>query len=225
MGKDTQTLKQRRLDDLDLAKRIREQNAKNREMWPNDWMPAYRPSSKMKEGVESLPTHYHKGDMTRFLSGYKTAQELGAPKIPPEKLAAIALIEGRSDFGYNAWNTNNPRAVKLYNDLLEKGVKPREAGFSAAILDKYETAKRLKIPFEHAWHGTGKSIWNTTGRTYSENVKAAEKALSHPSNKDMYEFIRRSYSAADDTQNLPVLAQTDTVQMPEDYSDGNWKLI
>jgi hypothetical protein len=200
-------------------KEAEERKRYDRQQHPADYLPAYRPHSKAKEGIESMPTYYHTGDMDRLLSAYKTAQTMGAPKIPPEKLAAMALVEGRSDIGYNTWNTNNPRAVKLHTNLVKSGADPYSAGFAAAILDKHETANRLKIPFENAWNGTGTSIWDKTGKDYAEKVKEAEKSLSHPKNQPLYNFIKQRAEADEE---MPALA---AVEMPQEYTDGNWKLI
>lgn len=220
---DKQTLKEKRQEALKQNKIAAEAQRKHREEYPNDYLPAYRPASKMKEGIESMPTYYHTGDMDRLLKTYKTAKSFGAPDIPAEKLAAMALIEGRHDFGYNDWNKNNKRAATLYENLVKGGATPYAAGFSAAILDKYETAQRLKIPFETAWNGTGKSIWNKTGKDYASNVREAEKVLAHPKNKPLYEFIKKRASL--DEEVPAVAAAPNAVEMPQNYTDGNWRLI
>jgi hypothetical protein len=209
---------------LAFAEDIKKRKEENRRQNPNDFMAAHRPAHKAKDGVESMPTYYHTGDMGRFLDTYKTAQRYGAPAIPAEKLAAMALIEGREDFGYNGvYNYNNPRAVQLFEMLVSKGADKQSAGFAASILDKSETAKRLKIPFENAWNGTGTSIWDKTGRDYVGKVKEAEKVLEHPKNKPIYDFIKNKLSAEE--EGAPTLASADSVQMPQEYTEGNWKLI
>ena len=173
-----------------------------------------------------MPTYYHTGDLGKYLKTYRTAKAFGAPDIPAEKLAAMALVEGRHDLGYNDWNKNNPRAAKLYENLVKGGATPEAAGFSAAVLDKHETAQRLKIPFENAWNGTGRSIWNKTGKDYSSKVKEAEKVLEHPKNKPLYDFIKGKVAAEDDSAERPVLAAApDAVDMPQEYTEGNWRLI
>jgi len=209
---------------LAFAEDIKKRKEENRRQNPNDFMAAHRPAHKAKDGVESMPTYYHTGDMGRFLDTYKTAQRYGAPAIPAEKLAAMALIEGREDFGYNGvYNYNNPRAVQLFETLVSKGADKQSAGFAASILDKSETAKRLKIPFENAWNGTGTSIWDKTGRDYVGKVKEAEKVLEHPKNKPIYDFIKNKLSYEE--ENVPTLAQAEPVQMPQEYTEGNWRLI
>lgn len=190
---------------------------------PDNWMEAFRPDVKGKEGIESLPTYYHTGLMNQFLKTYTKAKDLGAPDIAPEKLAAMALIEGRHDIGYNEWNTANPRAKKLYTTLIQNGANPRAAGFSAAILDKTELAKKLKIPFEHAWNGLGKNVYEGTGVEYAKKVKDAEGIISHPKNQPLFDFFKSRASAEEIEQ--PKMASADSVEMPSEYSDGNWKLI
>jgi hypothetical protein len=203
---------------------IKKRKEEDMRLHPNDYLPAYRATNKHKEGVESQATHYHTGDMGRYLDTYKKAQQYGAPTIPAEKLAAMALAEGREDFGYNGtYNTDNPRAVKLFNKLVEDGADKYAAGFAASILDKNELAKRLKIPFEHAWNGTGTSIYGRTGSDHATRVLENQKILEHPKNQPIYNFIKNKLSAEE--EGAPVLASADAIQMPEEYSEGSWKLI
>jgi len=220
---DKQTLKEKREAALKQNKIAAEARQQHREKYPHEYMPAFRPASKMKEGIESMPTYYHTGEMAQLLKTYKTAKGFGAPDIPAEKLAAMALIEGRQDFGYNDWNRNNKRAVSLYENLINGGATLQAAGFSAAILDKYETAQRLKIPFETAWNGTGKSIWGKTGKDYAGNIREAEKVLQHPKNQPLYNFIKQRASVDEE---MPAVAATpNAVEMPQEYTEGNWRLI
>ena len=203
---------------------IRKRKEEHMRQYPNDYIAAHRPTHKTKEGVESMPTHFHAGDMGKFLDTYKKAQQYGAPVIPAEKLASMALIEGRDDFGYNGiYNYNNPRAKKLFDTLVDQGADKNSAGFAAAVLDKSEVAKRHKVPFETAWNGTGKSIWDKTGGDYASSVKKAEKVLEHPKNQPIYNFIKNKLSAEE--EGAPTLASADSIQMPQEYTEGNWKLI
>jgi hypothetical protein len=221
----TDYVKEKRKEFLAQQKKWTDWHEKNRAEHPEDYLAGYRPSSKMKEGIESQPTYFHTGVMNQLLKTYDTAKKFGAPNIPPEKLAAMALVEGRHDFGYDDWNKDNKRAATLYQNLINGGANEKAAGFAAAVLDKNEVAHRLKIPFERAWNGTGKTIWGKTGKDYVGNVKDAEKVLSHPKNQPIYNFIKGRTTAEADDENAPVLAQNDAVQMPQEYTEGNWRLI
>lgn len=149
--------------------------------------------------VEVLPTKYPMEHMAPYLEAYKVAtKQFGMPKLSPEKLAAMALAEGRYDFGYNQYNTENKEAQKLFETMTAQGVPPRAAGFAAAILDKQQVAKRLKIPFEKAWNGTGRSKAGKTGDDYVRRVRNNLKAVNHEKNKQLYEFIKSNTALADD---------------------------
>jgi len=149
--------------------------------------------------VEVLPTKYPMEHMLPYLEAYKVAtKQYGMPKLSPEKLAAMALAEGRYDFGYNQYNTENKEAQKLYETMTAQGIPPRAAGFAAAILDKQQVAKRLKIPFEKAWNGTGRSAAGKTGNDYVRRVRNNLKAVNHEKNKKLYEFIKSNTALADD---------------------------
>jgi len=217
-----QSLREKREEFLKQQKEADERKRYHRTQFPDDYITGRKYDPKMKDKVESMPLYYHTGDMDRYLKAHKAAQQFGGPKLTAEQLTAIALVEGREDFGYNTWDTGNPKIVKYYSNLIKNGMDPHDAGFAAAIYEKDLVAKRLKIPFETAWNGTGTSIWNKSGKNYSDTVNKTREIVSHPKNKPLYDFIKQRASYED---NMPNVAVADTVEMPQDYSDGNWKLI
>lgn len=177
-----------------------------------------------KRNVETLPTLYNKPVMNSFLDAYKAA---GIKGPSPQDLAAMALVEGRSDFGYNKFDTNNKKAVKVYNDLIEQGHNKAAAGFAAAVVEKQQVAKRKNIPFFAAWNGTGTSkMSGKTGFDYADKVERAKAALSHPKNKALSSFINTKLSEADLPEAEVQAAKGGAIKMPDGYkAGGNVKLI
>jgi hypothetical protein len=219
---DKKTLHEKREEFLKQQKEADERKRYHRTQFPDDYITGRRYDAKTKDKVETMPLYYHTGDMDRYLKAHKDAQAFGGPKLTPDQLTAMALVEGREDFGYNTWDTGNPKVVKYYSNLVKNGMDPHDAGFAAAIYEKDLVAKRLKIPFETAWNGTGTSIWNKSGKNYSDTVNKTKEAVKHPKNETLYNFIKQRASNEDD---IPDVAVADAVEMPQDYSDGNWKLI
>ena len=164
---------------------------------------------KSKNKVETLNTIYSRDTVREYIDALREAVNLGY-KIPSaDDLAAIALIEGREDFGYNSksnlelseapedskdvWQTNykgDPKVQGVYDALKDKyGTAP--AGFAALVAEKQRTAERLGVPFSKAWNGMGTNKYGQSGDDYATRVELTKKyALSHPSNRVLYQTIK-----------------------------------
>ncbi len=162
---------------------------------PDAYIVGYRHNEnpKLKSPIETVPTYYPVAEVKPFLSAYKIAKnKFGVPDIGADRLAAMALAEGREDFGYNRFDRNNPKVMELYENLKSMGIPDRAAGFAAAIKEKSDVAQRLKIPFEKAWNGTGTSKYGKTGDDYVDRVRKNRKALQHKDNSQIREFMRQN---------------------------------
>ena len=160
-----------------------------------DYLHGYRANPKNKFGatdrMETLPTEFDKKIMYDHIRAMVAGKPHGVPQLSAEQLANMALHEGRDDFGFNIINSDNKKAVKIAKELMDQG-HGTEAGFPGAILDKYTTAKRLNIPFEEAWNGTGKSYLNRTGADYAKEANQMNYAAKHPKNAELYDFVNRA---------------------------------
>lgn len=182
-----------------------------------------------KDRMESLDYGFDKETMGSLLSAYKdAAKRHGLPMLHPDELTNLALVEGRSNFGYNEYNVNNKKARKIAEDLVAQGHDPYAAGFPAAILDKQMTAQRLGVPFYQVWNGSGKAA-----REYNKKIEEHKYAVQDPRNQSLRGFISQAIGYMPPQQRAE--APTDetgaefkrggTVKMPDGYSQGNWKLI
>lgn len=188
-----------------------------------------------KDGLETLPTsfdpqssgagwHSVPGQQKMVATAgnpvnmYAYARELGrsakygVPQLSAVELAALALKEGRDDFGANMYDHNNPQlqalAKRLYpqqaDDALDWYAKhgsnaagPTVYGaklFPVAVADKMAVAKRLGIPFAEAWNGTG-SNGRSTGADYARGYEHYLKAAANPKNKALVDFIQSALDA------------------------------
>jgi hypothetical protein len=155
--------------------------------------PAYRKG-------ESLPIQMSLADLYSMAKIAQAGREKGMPAWGQEKLLDKMLLEGRADAGYNSYNRNNKRAVSLEGDAWKAATEnnplalnQRISGYPSAVLDKDETARRLNIPIERAWNGTGKVI--ATGRTGAQHAqRAAQMAGTQddPRNAPVKDFLNRA---------------------------------
>jgi len=192
-----------------------------------------------KDRMETVDTGYDKEAIGALLKAYKEAAAMhGLKMLSPDDLTAMALVEGRSNFGYNDYNVNNKRAFNIAESLKEKGHDRYAAGFPAAIVDKQMAAERLKVPFYQVWNGAGPKA-----RAYNQRIEQSRYAVEDPRNQGLRNFIRESMgyknpkkAEADipETQDYvaqaPVEAPVEirkggTVKMPSGYTQGSWKLI
>jgi len=178
-----------------------------------------------KDRMETQDYGYDRETMANLLGAYKRAAEKhGVQMMHPDDLTNLALVEGRSNFGYNEYNINNKRAAKIAQDLVAQGIDPYAAGFPAAIVDKQMQAKRLNVPFYQVWNGAGPKA-----REYAKKIEEQRYAVEDPRNKDLRDFIRQTIGYKDPAAQVaaaePGMKRGGSVRMPDNYSSGNWKLI
>ncbi len=182
------------------------------------WRPGVRQKdTDPKTGLETLPSSFDfwtKGTrrssedlMRRHIEALRAAKEFGF-KMPNEiydakYLAAMALQEGRPDFGANAFNVNNDKAVEVYNKLAPR-FGEEAATFAAAVYDKGETARRIKKPFPMVWNGTGTVRHEdgrlaASGKNYAARFPMFLKAVEQPKNAPLLSFIDQHLNAKEYT--------------------------
>ena len=207
---------------------------KDKMVSPDDYIPARRanPLNKFgaKDRMETQDYGYDKQTMGNLLAAYKDAvKHHGIKEIHPDDLANMALVEGRSNFGYNEYNNNNKKANKIVEDLIKRGHDPYAAGFPAALMDKQQTAERLGVPMAQVWNGAGKEA-----KDYAKRIEQQKYAVEHPKNQPLRQFIRQKVGYIDPDQKVAeaetemepeVFKRGGSVKMPDNYSKGNWKLI
>ena len=175
-----------------------------------------------------MNTPYDRETLSNLLSAYRdAAKKHGLKTLSPDELVNLALVEGRSNFGYNEYNTNNKRAVKIAKDLEAQGYDPYAAGFPAAILDKQMAAERLGVPFYQVWNGAGKAA-----KDYNTRIEQQKYAVQDPRNQQLRSFVYENLGvpmprtvAEADVETDNSMKRGGSVQMPNNYSDGSWKLI
>jgi len=200
---------------------------KTKEIPEQNYIPARRANPKNKYGakdrMETTDYGYDKETLGTLLNAYKTAaQKHGLEMLHPDDLTNLALVEGRSNFGYNEYNQNNPRAAKIVKDLVAQGYDPYAAGFPAAIVDKQMQAKRLNVPFYQLWNGAGPAA-----NKYAKRIETEKYAVEDPRNQSLREYIRQTIGYKEPNQQVAEAGfkHGGSVTMPENYSSGNWKLI
>lgn len=157
---------------------------------PSDILPLIIKANRYNEVV---PTRFSRAEVISMAETAGRARQLGMPEVGVTQLANKMLVEGRGDAGTNEYNTNNKRAVNLYNTLRSEGYPHKSSAYAAAVLDKSEVASRLNIPFEMAWNGTGRaSETKRTGRQHAE--RAEQHKNNENKNEDLIDTISRAVS-------------------------------
>jgi hypothetical protein len=166
-----------------------------------------------KDGLETQPTRFNVDSNTSVSGGgspvdlYAYARELaragryGVPQLSAQQLAALALKEGRENYGSNGADTRSPAnlalAKKLYPHEDFKGgyglFGPKD--FPVAVAEKMAVSKRLGIPFAEAWNGTGRNVSGTSGAQYARNFQAYLQAAQNPKNKPLVDLIQSALDA------------------------------
>ena len=173
-----------------------------------NWIETYRHDPKGKHGgadnLETVPTKLNADLLTAYAKALRDAKLHGGRTLSPEELMTLALVEGRSDFGYNDLDVNDKRATKLAENLIAQGHNADAAGFAAAIDNKLRTAERLGIPFSVAWNGTGRGAGGT-GRDYARRYDAAHSAgiYEHPKNALLYEAVQTGFMPDPEKATMP----------------------
>ena len=174
----------------------------------SNYLDAYRHDPKGrfggKEGLETQATRYNESMLQSYAKALRDAKLHGGRTLSPEELMTLALVEGRSDFGYNDLDINDKRATKLAENLIAQGHNADAAGFAAAIDNKLRTAERLGIPFAVAWNGTGRGSGGT-GRDYARRYDAAHNAgiYEHPKNALLYEAVQNGFLPDEEKATMP----------------------
>lgn len=125
------------------------------------------------------------------------AKKLGLPTIPPEELAALAMKEGREDFGFNnAFTPRAPADVKFRRMLdASFNLSETQKNFLGLVNYAQRTAKSKGIPFAAVWNGLGVNEYGKSGFDYAKSLAAHRAALQQPENKELLRFIRSAYNA------------------------------
>jgi hypothetical protein len=200
---------------------------KEKEVSPDNYISARRANPENKYGakdrMETQDYGYDKETLGTLLAAYKdAAAKHGVKMLHPDDLTNMALVEGRSNFGYNEYNQNNPRAAKIAKELVAQGHDPYAAGFPAAIIDKQMQAERLNVPFYQVWNGAGPAA-----KKYAKRIETEKYAVEDPRNQTLREYIRNTtgYKEPDQQVAEAEFKRGGAVAMPANYSQGNWKII
>lgn len=161
-------------------------------------MEPLNPLLKAYRKNETLPTTFSLRELVAMLNGINVGLDKGMPVEGVARLGDKILLEGRGDAGTNEYNTNNKEAKVLYDAISQefeaRGVEtPIGAMYAAAVLDKMSVAKRLNIPFELAWNGTGKR-GDADGKRHAARSEKMQGAIEDPRNKNLRDLISRGVS-------------------------------
>ena len=156
---------------------------------PENPIVGYRAAGNGK--LESVPTTFDKDKISSYINAYNDAKnQFGLPDFTPEQFVNRILVEGRSDLGYNKFDTNNKKANEIYQTLKDYG-HGEVAGFPAAIYATAQRAKANNVPFDVAWNGMGRS--KETGKTgwdYNQRMQDSSYAATHPQNAPLLQHVQ-----------------------------------
>lgn len=212
------------------------------ELEKNSNILGYRPDARQPGKLETLPIGWrehekrvNRRDSLNIDQLRQGAQALAAAKsmgykLPeketsPQFLAALALREGRGDYGSNVIMPNqagehfkNKKSLEAYNKMLDAGYNVAQATFVAKMMQKDSDARRLGIPFPMAWNGAGtfEEIGSDKvggGKYYAKNFHLYEDAALDPKNSSLYHFIKGSLMPDPKRESSPVT-------MPNNYRSG-----
>jgi hypothetical protein len=154
----------------------------------------YRPDPTNKYGggggVETMPTSFDANDVYSLARDMAAAKDFGVPQLTPTQMASLFLKEGRSDMG-----SNGPSGNALTSTLTKNGMGFDTASILQHIAEKEATAKRLGIPFEEAWNGTGTNQYGQTGRQYAASVNQGMPAVNNPKNAQLVALLQSGLEA------------------------------
>lgn len=125
------------------------------------------------------------------------AKKLGLPTIPPEELAALAMKEGREDFGFNnAFTPRAPADVKFRRMLdASFNLSDVQKNFLGLVNYAQRTANAKGVPFAAVWNGLGVNEYGKSGFDYAKSLAAHRAAVQRPENRGLLGFIRSAYAA------------------------------
>ena len=152
---------------------------------------ASNPKHADKTGLETQPTTFDKDKISQYVNAYMDARDgFGLPVFTPQELVNRLLVEGRSDFGFNSIDKNDPKAMKIANSMLELGHADDAAGFAGALYNKQRIADAHKVPFNVAWNGEGRNkATGLTGWDYDKRMQNSAFAAEHPSNAPLLQHV------------------------------------
>ena len=151
---------------------------------PAGWLQAWRGDARTGN-IETLPLSFNPNGMTKMLSAYKWARDHKLlPDISPETWAALAMVEGREDFGYNGLVLDNrPQQRKFLDQVTQAGMSDYLSQYWIVFLhEKLATAQRTGIPFYRVWNGSS---------IYQARFDAQAKALQHPKNEPFLNWFKQ----------------------------------
>lgn len=147
-----------------------------------------------KDRMETMPTRLDKTTIEDYTKAMRAGAPIGVPQLTPEQLAQMLLVEGRSDFGFNALNANNKRAMQKAELLQQMGHDRPAADFAAALYDKQQLANRINKPLPEVWNGTGVSSAGRTGAQHNERFNEFGYAVNHPKNAELMNTLNAAYN-------------------------------
>jgi len=166
-----------------------------------------------KDRMETQEYGYDKETIGNLLKAYKDAiAKHGLQALHPDDLTNMALVEGRSNFGYNEYNHKNKETQKIVNDLIKSGHDPYAAGFPAAIADKQRLAEKLGVSFYQAWNGV-----SPAGKAYADRIEQQRYAVQDPRNQALRNYIRQTIGYKEPDVKV---AKDTPVELPENYRIG-----
>lgn len=141
---------------------------------------------------ETLPTKFDKTELVRLLNAVSIAAKSGEfPEVGVKTLGDKVLLEGRADAGANEFNVRNQQARDMYDFIATKlPASLADPTYAAAVVDKAQVAKRLNIPFELAWNGTGKTAV-ANGARHTARAVQMQGAIDDPKNVELKDLITR----------------------------------
>ena len=180
-------------------------------------------------------------ELYRYARLNGAAEKHGHPAFSLEEIAAFALKEGRTDLGMGGVSFGNKKDLEYDKMLRETYQLPfKDQNFLAAVASKKRIANKLGLPLAEVWNGTGVNEAGQSGKDYAKNWETHKQAALHPKNKQLMAIIQRGMA---DGQKYGLPLKTDeikntstryekrpykkggTVNMPDEYSQGKWKLI
>ena len=196
---------------------------------PEDIIVGYRHDPSQKEGIETQPTLFRKSEIIQTAQAMKDAKDaLGARTLAPKDYVNLLLKEGRSNAGFNSLDKNDKEAQAVADQLGQIGHQDIPAGIAAAMFNKLKLADHWKVPFGEAWNGKGKNAYGVTGAQYAKELEAAKPVVDHPANQQLMNTVTSILAPSewDDNNPTPVPQfKKGGVVMPQEYSNGSWKLI
>jgi hypothetical protein len=128
----------------------------------------------------------------RFARTNGAAAANGHPSLSAEDLAALALKEGRFDYGLSGGSRGGNFVTKYKKELQDKyNITDTDINFMATIADKQRIADKNKISFAEAWNGVGTNDFGQTGKQYAKDWETHKQAALNPKNKELMDVVMR----------------------------------